>query len=469
MLRTRALSAAATAILLMHGSLAAASSGGRVSNTYDGTQGCNQCHNGGSVPTVELTGPASVAPGTQHELTFTVSAMGSQTHAGLNAFAPSGTFATGGSNSTGTQTAVGTGGRLEITHTAPKMNSAGTTTFSMLWTAPATAFSSVTISAWGNSVDNGGTFLGTDKAAKDTLTIFSSNNGGSCTAGTQCLSGNCVDSVCCASASCAMGEVCNAVGSEGTCAPGPTATPMPTPTATPTRFPIESFKLYKVKVPSESLAPGDLASAQTITDPFESKVIEIFKPTSLGNPVDVGSGAALNTTAHLQCFKSKDQKSPPQPKFAGRIVQTSGPIESRRLELKKAIEVCLMSNSGALFVPPVSYATTHYRCYKAKDADGQAKFVSFETVLDDEFEAKTTVLLKPDRLCSPMTIGAEIPDEPTVHLLCYKIKDSKNPAQTKFAGETRFVRNYLTGTTELFASKSNLLCSPVTAIDEGAP
>lgn len=449
---------------------AEASSSGRLSNSYNNSVGCNECHSGGIAPTVVLDGPTSVTPGTQHELTLSVTHNGgSQTDAGLNVFGTGGVLAVGGTDSTNTQALTGAGTRKEITHTSPKSAMSGVTTFTMLWTAPS-SFSSVILTGWGNSVNLSSTNSG-DKAASDQLVVFSDTNGGSCTGGSQCLSGNCVDGVCCATASCPMGDNCNVAGSEGTCAAGPTPTPSPTPSPTPTRFPIDSFKVYKSKEAADTTVPFAQPAAPTVSDLFETnKLVEVIKPVAVANPVNVDGEVILNSNAHLECFKIKDSKTDPaQAKFAGRLVQTAGALESRKLKVLKPIEMCLTSNTNTIvFVPAVTYAHTHYRCYKAKDAADQSKLVSFNAQLDDEFESKLTGVLKADRLCSPVQVDTEVPDQPSAHLLCYKIKDAKtDPAPVKLAPTTRFARNFLTGTTELTASKPSLLCVPVTVTDLG--
>jgi hypothetical protein len=44
-------------------------------------------------------------------------------------------------------------------------------------------------------------------------------NGASCSAGNECITGNCVDGVCCGSSSCDACKACNVSGQEGTCSP----------------------------------------------------------------------------------------------------------------------------------------------------------------------------------------------------------------------------------------------------------
>jgi hypothetical protein len=137
--------------------------------------GCNNCHAGGSTPTVTLEcvdcgeDPPIVDPVSTHEFRLTVFEIGLQDYAGLNVSAPSGTFATGGSQPGNTQILVGTGGFFEITHTAPKQSDGVMTQFSFLWTAP-NALTTVTMLGWGNAVNNNGN-SGGDAASSVTLDV----------------------------------------------------------------------------------------------------------------------------------------------------------------------------------------------------------------------------------------------------------------------------------------------------------
>jgi glucose/arabinose dehydrogenase len=145
-------------------------SGGITTQSF-GAGGCNQCHVGGIMPTVTLSGPTVVAPNSTNEYTLQITESGLQNRAGLNVSALLGTLATGGSDSANTQAVVGTGGRDEVTHTSAKMASLGVVTFSFLWTAPS-SFSSASLEAWGNAV-NGNFSTSGDKADHDSLTIVS--------------------------------------------------------------------------------------------------------------------------------------------------------------------------------------------------------------------------------------------------------------------------------------------------------
>lgn len=143
-----------------------------ITTTSFGAFGCNECHSGGQNPSVELSGPTMVLPSSINTYRFTVSNQGSQQYAGLNVSALDGVFTTGGPQAKNTQTLSGTGGRAEVTHSAPKAGKDGVTAFSFVWAAPA-SFSSVTLNAWGNAVNLSHSSSG-DRAA---MTMLAVNNG----------------------------------------------------------------------------------------------------------------------------------------------------------------------------------------------------------------------------------------------------------------------------------------------------
>ena len=132
---------------------------------------CNSCHGGGTAPTVNLSASAAtIQPGTQITLTFTVATVnGNPGAAGFNLrSSQQGTFAVGGPSSANTRILAGTNGWSEATHTARKAGEPAT--FTVLWTPTATTSGMVTFTAWGNAVNANGTNQG-DQAASDTTTV----------------------------------------------------------------------------------------------------------------------------------------------------------------------------------------------------------------------------------------------------------------------------------------------------------
>jgi hypothetical protein len=151
---------------------------GITTTQFEGPNACNDCHSGGTVPTVVLSGPAAVAPDSTNEYTLQVFAVGSQNRGGLNVSAPLGTLSLGGSDASNTQLLTGGGGRKEVTHTGPKAAVDGVVMFTFLWTAPS-SFSSATLDAWGNAVNGSGTNSG-DRAAFASLSIANAPCIGDC-------------------------------------------------------------------------------------------------------------------------------------------------------------------------------------------------------------------------------------------------------------------------------------------------
>jgi len=143
---------------------AAAHSTGITTQSFNPTTtGCNACHSGGTAPTVDLVGPATVPAGSTATYELRITTSGTQRFGGFNASAPVGVLATGGPDSTLTRAANGTGGPAEITHSSRKAAEMGVLSFSFLWTAPTTP-GTVALRLWGNAVNGNGSTSG-DRAA----------------------------------------------------------------------------------------------------------------------------------------------------------------------------------------------------------------------------------------------------------------------------------------------------------------
>ena len=112
---------------------------------------CSVCHGGGVDPTVTLTGPTSVAPGSTNMYTLTIS--GGQRNSGaLDVSVTSGTLASIAGQGTKLQSG-------QIVHTARKaVDAAGNVSFNFNWTAPASG--SATIYGAGLSANGDGTESG---------------------------------------------------------------------------------------------------------------------------------------------------------------------------------------------------------------------------------------------------------------------------------------------------------------------
>ena len=133
---------------------------------HSGKQGpiCNECHSGGTAPTVAFDGPTAVAVGETATYRLTVqSARASQRAAGFNVAVSAGALAAVANQ--GEQLLTG-----ELTHTAPQNNVDGAASWQFTWTAPDVA-GEATLFGAGNSVNRNGQSTG-DRASATTLTVM---------------------------------------------------------------------------------------------------------------------------------------------------------------------------------------------------------------------------------------------------------------------------------------------------------
>ncbi len=127
----------------------------------NGGASCTDCHSGGVAPTVTLTGPTSVTPGSTNTYTLTISG-GQMAGGGMDVSATAGTLASIAGQGTKLQSG-------EITHSATKSaDGSGNVTFNFNWTAPASG--SATLYGAGASVNGTGGTSG-DNGAKTSLVV----------------------------------------------------------------------------------------------------------------------------------------------------------------------------------------------------------------------------------------------------------------------------------------------------------
>jgi hypothetical protein len=141
-----------------------ASSGGRTGYsgnpaTHSG-QICTNCHSGGSVPTVTLTGPTSLATGESGTYTLTITG-GAAVVGGLDVSTTGGTLQATGSNTRLSSS--------EITQTASTSFAAGSLAYTFTLVAPSTP-GTVTLYGSGLSANGNGSTSG-DSASKATLDV----------------------------------------------------------------------------------------------------------------------------------------------------------------------------------------------------------------------------------------------------------------------------------------------------------
>jgi hypothetical protein len=195
----------------------------------------------------------------------------------------------------------------------------------------------------------------------------------------------------------------------------------------------------------------------TLDDAFETKMTVVKKPALLCNAVDKNGEGIHDPTAHLECYTIKDSSTPPQSKFAGvKGVSAVNEFGIELLDVSKSKLLCVPAQANGV---ASALNLDHFKCYSAKPSKGAPKFTPATAALADQFETKSTDVVKPVMLCAPTAVNGGGVRNPQQHLECYQIKDAKTPAQSKFQKTTVTTTNEF-GTESFDAKKPAMLCVP---------
>jgi subtilisin family serine protease len=108
---------------------------------------------------------------------------------------------------------------------------------------------------------------------------------------------------------------------------------------TPAPPKVNHFKCYRAKPPKG--APKFVARSALLTDPFETKVSLLLKPTAFCTTVDVNGQGTPSPAIHLTCFQTK--YLPKQPPFGAQAVQVTNQFGDLTLLAKRPQTLCVPS------------------------------------------------------------------------------------------------------------------------------
>ncbi len=225
---------------------------------------------------------------------------------------------------------------------------------------------------------------------------------------------------------------------------------------------LSAFKAYKSRRQRGAAKFGK--TTLVVTNDWESKRTVLSKPAALALPVDNNGGGVGVAEISLQCYKAKDDKS--QAKFAGRLVETVDELGTRQLLLGRARQVCGPAAADPSAAPAALAPNRRdaFKCYKAKNQGPRFQRISLQ--LADQLEIKTTLVVRPEILCTPVDVDGGGVFDPATNLLCYKIRDEKG--QPAFSRTPMFETDVL-ATLSLELSKPKWLCLSASLSDLGTP
>jgi acyl-homoserine lactone acylase PvdQ len=215
---------------------------------------------------------------------------------------------------------------------------------------------------------------------------------------------------------------------------------------------IDPFKCYRARRAHGTAKPAPVTVS--LADDFESKSMVVSKIDSLCNAADVEAQGVADPSAHLACQRIKD--APGEPRFVRRQVMISDRFGSRAVVLQKPWSLCapsLVDGVGGSL--PLDY----FKCYRARLAGGQGRFPRQTIEVEDGFETKDTLVLKPFLVCSVANVDDGGTIDPSNEMACYKIKDA--------SGQSRFERRDVAVSSDVAEQvvtvrKAATLCVPAT-------
>jgi hypothetical protein len=152
----------------------------------------------------------------------------------------------------------------------------------------------------------------------------------------------------------------------------------------------------------------------TLADQFESVTASVTKPERLCNPADKAGEGMDDPTAHAMCYRISESG------FTRREVLVDNQFGQQTLVVVRPQNICLPAEKDMI---PLASDPNHFKCYKVREKPG-SRFTERTVSVADQFETKSTRVIRPLLLCNPVDKNGEGIPSPSCHLVCYRIKDA---------------------------------------------
>jgi hypothetical protein len=229
--------------------------------------------------------------------------------------------------------------------------------------------------------------------------------------------------------------------------------------------PTDAFLCYKGKRPKSE--PKFAPTTVAVTDELETRPVDLKAPKLVCAPVDLGSGL-IDADTSLLAYKAQATK--------GTVYAPAAGVEV--LDELGELYVDVKANPGLLLVPtathpdsdpsppdPQQHALDHYRCHKAKPAEGHAPLAEDQQIaLPGQASGPALFdVKKATRLCEPVdALGAEIKHAAN-HLMCYKVKRARGEPKSEPIAALHVSNQF--GAATFDTVKEMEICLPARAID----
>ena len=211
---------------------------------------------------------------------------------------------------------------------------------------------------------------------------------------------------------------------------------------------------------------GDTKSLQ---DQFGGpQTFDVRKIVEICNPADKNGEGIPYPLVHEEGYQIQPQKG--APKFVAVDRTVTDQFGPHTLTISKEDSLLDVTPKALGSTPPAPFATdpteetpdvNRFKCYKAKLAKGESKFVPPpDPTVIDEFVSVAFTIKKITKLCAPVDKDSETPGAQTRpgHLLCYQVKLQKDTP--KFVARTVATNDDNFTSHVLVAKKPKELCVP---------
>jgi hypothetical protein len=188
---------------------------------------------------------------------------------------------------------------------------------------------------------------------------------------------------------------------------------------------------------------------------------DVKREVSICNPARRDGSPFVEETVHQEGYLIQAARGTPRFERSDHLAVDA--FASQELTLLKPDSLLVPGNQEIGGGGALAYSGTgvdHYKCYKARRAQGSPKFVppAPPTVVDPFYPGGQTFLIKKvTKLCTPVRADGGAIQHPASHLVCYQVK---LPSRVRFAEQTVSTNNPDFGTDVLTVSAVGELCMP---------
>jgi hypothetical protein len=169
-----------------------------------------------------------------------------------------------------------------------------------------------------------------------------------------------------------------------------------------------------VKCYDAGMDPGAtfLSRTLSVTDAIGSTAHELVAPAAACTPAGTDGNRATGAGRDLLCYRARGLAAGGRP----RVIWAANEFGTERLKLVRPRSVCVAEETAE--------TRETYKCYRATRAARGPRFAPRTLVLADVVEARATLVIKPELLCTRADPGGSGVETPQAAIECYRIRNA---------------------------------------------